>query len=210
MTLNKKYPNLGITVRKVLSRKDRTDNMTFGVRKYMDKNDFKKRGEFEFINYKEINDKVTHIASGLRYLGLKKGDKIGISGNNRPEWCLTDYACSVQSFVSVPLYSTLDKNAIQYIINHADIKCVVCSYDVLKEVNKCRQYCKKLKYIILMDYQLPAQIYASNKDNNGSYTYKLSEIENIGKSNIFPDVYPDSQDIWTIMYTSGYVIYLHE
>jgi long-subunit acyl-CoA synthetase (AMP-forming) len=33
---------------------------------------------------------------------------------NRPEWVITDWACAVQGFVSVPLYDTLGADAAQY------------------------------------------------------------------------------------------------
>ena len=49
---------------------------------------------------------------------------------NRPEWQITDLACMAQALYSVSIYDTLGPDAAVYIINHAEIKCIVCSLSV--------------------------------------------------------------------------------
>ena len=39
----------------------------------------------------------------------KQGSCIGLYSINRPEWLITEHACSSYSFISVPLYDTLGK-----------------------------------------------------------------------------------------------------
>ncbi len=60
---------------------------------------------------------------------------IGIMAQNRTEWMITDLVCSVQSYVSVPLYDTLGHDAARYIIQHATVKAVVVSVAQLKDVS---------------------------------------------------------------------------
>eukprot|EP01084_Bolivina_argentea_P059633 108922_1 len=202
---NPRYPNMGAVLRKYLKQNADQGVETWGIRKYLDKNNLSKRGEYEWTNYKTMNQRVTDLASGFRCLGLMPGkSKIGICSKNRREWLLSDYAGAVQSLITVPLYSTLDKNAIEYIINHAEIELVTCSAAVLPEVNRARSKCPLLKYIILMDEELPDQIYATEKDpQRQTYTHLFSEIEKLGKQKPFEDCLPDTESISTIMYTSG-------
>eukprot|EP01084_Bolivina_argentea_P153739 268041_1 len=114
------YPDMATSIRKVCSKY--SDVKTFGVRTYLDKNDLSLRGQFEFINYKIIDDKITKLAAAFCSLGLSKKNesKVGLCSRNRREWLLCDYASTVQSIVNVPLYATLDKNAIEFITNHAE------------------------------------------------------------------------------------------
>ena len=203
LNINPLYPDMGTTIRKVCAEFDSID--TFGVREYIDDKDFSKRGKYQWTNYKKVNERVSNIASGYRKLGLiPNKSKVGICSANRREWLLADYGCCVQSLVTVPLYSTLDKNAIQYIINHAGVECVVCSAATLNEITRARPKCKTLKYIILMDDELPDKIYAKQKDpQRKTFTHLLSEVEKLGKDNKYKDVLPKTNDLSTIMYTSG-------
>lgn len=45
-----------------------------------------------------------------------QGSSIGLYFINRPEWLITDHACSAYSYISVPLYDTL---GIHLLVNRA-------------------------------------------------------------------------------------------
>eukprot|EP01084_Bolivina_argentea_P037314 69001_1 len=176
--MHSEYQNFGESIRKICNKYGNNVE-TFGIRKYMNKNDLSVRGEYEYINYKIINDKITKIAAAFCELGLSKKlkSKIGLCSRNRREWLLCDYACSLQSLVSIPLYSTLDANAIEYITNHAQIQLIVVDKDQCNDIYKLRKNnkVKSLKYIILMDYELPDKIYAEKNKNKFDYT--ISELD---------------------------------
>eukprot|EP01084_Bolivina_argentea_P038773 71690_1 len=201
-TINPLYPDMGTTIRKVLSQ--HPDTKTFGVREYLDKNDFTKRGEYKWSNFNTTNQRVTNFSSGLRNLGLiPKQSKVGICSQNRAEWIIADYSANVQSMVTIPLYP-LDDHYFEYVINHSELECIVCSSDVLYQLNKARSKCPTLKYIILMDDELPDQVYAKEKDfKRETYTHLFSEIEKLGINKRFDDVLPATDNLSTIMYTSG-------
>lgn len=178
--------------------------MTFGVRKFLDEKDFKKRGEFEYISYKDINKQITSIAAALMKLGMKPQEStIGICSANRREFLYVDYACAVQSLISVPLYPTLDANAIEYIVDHAKISIIFCEHDKLNDVLKAKEKYPFLKYIVLMDQQLPDTLYAKQHRNQFDYTF--TEFVSFGDKFVdkYPDNIPKFNDTFTIMYTSG-------
>jgi long-chain acyl-CoA synthetase len=45
-------------------------------------------------------------------LGLSKNASVGLFSVNRAEWMMGEYACFMQSFITVPLYDTLGVEAI--------------------------------------------------------------------------------------------------
>lgn len=60
----------------------------------------------------------------------KKNFPIGIWSLNRPEWQITDLACQSQALFSVSIYDTLGPDIAVYIINHAELNCIVASLNV--------------------------------------------------------------------------------
>ena len=108
-----------------------------------------KAGPYEFIMFGEAHERWTNIGSALKHLGLAKvcalninlrklissqGERVGIFSINRPEWVLVDAACHNHSFVPVALYATLGANAIEFVVNHADITVILCDGKNLDKV----------------------------------------------------------------------------
>ncbi|HYN24152.1 MAG TPA: AMP-binding protein, partial [Pyrinomonadaceae bacterium] len=48
----------------------------------------------EWINFsaETFADRVRHVALGLAALGIKRGDRVALLSENRPEWSITDLA----------------------------------------------------------------------------------------------------------------------
>lgn len=68
----------------------------------------KRSGEgFEWMTYKQANEVVERAGSGLKKMGVEKTGRVGIFGQNSPEWMMSMQACNRQAFVCVPLYDTL-------------------------------------------------------------------------------------------------------
>ena len=118
------------------------------------------------------------------------------------EWLLSDYAAMTQSFITVPLYDTLAKNAIEYIVNHASVEIVICTKETLNEITKVINKCKTLKFIVIMDdYASDKEFVAKNP--KAGFTHTISQLEAIGKQNPVKDNLPSPDDLATICYTSG-------
>eukprot|EP01018_Ginkgo_biloba_P036626 Gb_32722 [translate_table: standard] len=91
-------------------------------------------GDYKWMTYGEAGTAQTALGSGLVYHGIPKGACIGLYLINRPEWIITEHACSSYSYISVPLYDTLGPDAVKYIVNHAEISAVFCVPDNLKSL----------------------------------------------------------------------------
>ena len=152
------------------------------------------------MKYKEVNAIVTYVGSGLRKLGLQKNDKVGIYAKNCVEWTLTDYGCSTQGLISVPVYDSYQPAECKFIMIHSDMKAVICSVDKVKHVAEilASGEAPELKYVIMIDD--PHNPQAPRPDN---VTYKFSELVDLGMKNVVPDVPCEPNDLYTIVYTSG-------
>jgi len=87
----------------------------------------KKDGQYQPISTAEFSRRVRNISSGLKVLGLKKGMKLIILSENRPEWVMVDLAAICQGAVTVPIYTSLMPEQIKYIINDSEARFLVCS-----------------------------------------------------------------------------------
>merc|ERR1712154_674374 len=102
-----------------------------------------------------ISQRIDNISVAFReIIGMNKKSMLGLCARNRREWLLSDYAATLCSIVTIPLYPTLASDAFEYITNHAKISCIITDYQTVNEIVDLMKKCKSLKYIILMDDEL--------------------------------------------------------
>jgi long-chain acyl-CoA synthetase len=94
-------------------------------------------------------DEVRSLAQGLHAVGLKRGDKVAIVGDNRPRlyWAI----CAVQSLggVPVPVYQDSVAEEMGYVLDHAGVKfAVVENQEQVDKLLEIRETYKGLKEII--------------------------------------------------------------
>src|SRR6266508_3133332 len=152
------------------------------------------------ITHRETTQRVQAISLGLRELGVKPGDRVGLVSENRPEWALTDYACLAARAADVPIYPTLTAKQTEYILRDSEAVAVCCSTDAqVAKVVGVRSALPALKHVIAFD---------GSVQRDGVLT--LAELEAKGRAAVgkYPDwrrealaVGPD--DLATLIYTSG-------
>jgi long-chain acyl-CoA synthetase len=104
------------------------------------------------ITVSELRDTVRWFSTGLRVLGVKPGDRVGLLSENRPEWAESDFAILALGAVTVPIYPTLLGWQIEYIVNDASAVALICSNDEqLKKVQAIRGHCPSVHNIIVCD-----------------------------------------------------------
>jgi len=65
------------------------------------------------------------FASGLRSLGLQKGDRVAILSKNSAEWLLSDYAIMTAGLISVPIYPTASADTVAHVMRHSEAKAII-------------------------------------------------------------------------------------
>ncbi|TMW66655.1 hypothetical protein Poli38472_013967 [Pythium oligandrum] len=158
--------------------------------------------EYEWMTYNQALEHVEAIASGLtKFAGLKRGGMVGIFSKNRVEWCLSSHACDRMTYTLVPLYDTLDPEAVPFIVNHTEMETLFFAREQFKVLLACKDACPTLKYIVQFEDVTDEQRRLAAE--KGLDLKSLNEIESLGTNHPLPADPPTPEDVATICYTSG-------
>ena len=75
----------------------------------------------------ELYRKVVGVSRALESWGIRKGDRVAILSENRPEWTITDFAALALGAVTVPIYSTQTAEQTAFILNDSGARIVAVS-----------------------------------------------------------------------------------
>ncbi|HBG18644.1 MAG TPA: acyl-CoA synthetase [Desulfobulbaceae bacterium] len=76
------------------------------------------------FTYREFEERVNRLASGLKKMGIRKGDKVAFLCPNIPPMLEAHYAVPMIGAVLVSINTRLSPAEIGYIVNHSDAKAV--------------------------------------------------------------------------------------
>ena len=152
------------------------------------------------ISSAEVRVAVEEVAAGFESLGLKPAERVGILGENRPEWLYADLATLCSRGTVVTIYPSLPSNQILYILKDSGAKIVVASNQVQAEkVLSVKADAPDLQHVVVMD------------DSAVFGAQSLSAVREVGRRALALDkdlirrraatVRPD--DLATLIYTSG-------
>jgi len=82
-------------------------------------------GVWKRYTWKYFYETVQHFSLGLTSLGLERGDRVCIIGNNEPEWFYGQFATMCAGAVVTGNYADSRPNEIEFVINHSGSKFVV-------------------------------------------------------------------------------------
>lgn len=124
---------------------------------------------------------------------------------------MPDLAAASQSLFTVSLYETLGPETTEYIVNHAELPCVVTSLPHIPVLLKLAPRLPTLKVLISLD-PLDAgeqdgyskqSVLSSIAAQHGIKLYSMADVEAIGAKSGRPVNPPRPEDLQTINYTSG-------
>jgi long-chain acyl-CoA synthetase len=178
------------------------------AKKYWDQKVAMREKEFGIwvpITWKQYYENVKWIALGMASLGLERGDKVAMIGDNRPEALWAEMAAMCVGGVGVWLFQDSLIAEVQHIIDHSDTKLMVGEGQ--EEVDKCltlKDRCPKLKRMIWDDPK-------GMRNYNHPFLISLQEVMRIGKEldqkepGLFEDMIMKGQgdDVCLLFYTSG-------
>ncbi|KAL5704967.1 long-chain-fatty-acid--CoA ligase [Ranunculus cassubicifolius] len=160
-----------------------------------------KASPYIWKTYQEVYDEVIQVGSAIRSCGLNAGARCGIYGSNSPEWIITMEACNSHGIQYVPLYDTLGANAVEFIIDHAEISIAFVQENRIQSVLTCLPRCTSyLKTIVSFGKVTDAQ--RKEAEGLGVSIYAWKEFASLVTLNENLPV-KSKTDICTIMYTSG-------
>ena len=149
------------------------------------------------ISFQQLLERVRSTSLALAHLGVKRGDRIAILSENRPEWAIVDYAALALGAADVPVYPTLPTSQVEYILRDAGTSVAFAStQQLLDKLLEVRAALPDLRHIVAFDATARADV------------LNFSEFESVGRG--LPAegweaaallARPD--DLATIIYTSG-------
>ncbi|XP_022148648.1 long chain acyl-CoA synthetase 2 isoform X1 [Momordica charantia] len=158
-------------------------------------------GSYVWLTYQEAYDAAIRMGSAIRNRGVNPGDRCGIYGSNCPEWIIAMEACNSQAVTYVPLYDTLGANAVEFIINHAEVSIAFVQESKLASIFSCLPRCStQLKTIV--SFTNVSSACKEEAEELGVSCFSWDEFYQLGSLDC---ELPSKQktNICTIMYTSG-------
>ena len=96
--------------------------------------------------------RVRDFSLGLRQLGLSRGGKVAIIGDNRPEWVIAELAAQAAGAASVGIYQDSTLTEVAYVIDHCDAQFVVAEdQEQLDKILGMIEQLPKVKHVVYSD-----------------------------------------------------------
>jgi long-chain acyl-CoA synthetase len=164
---------------------------------------YKAGSEYIGISYAELREKVELFAHGLAAMGLKRGDRVAIVSENRPEWVISDQAIVALGGVDVPLYTTMTAKQNEFVFNDAGVKFAIVSNQFqLNKVMRVFENVKSLEKVIIMtekDLTPDARVvpFSAVYESGRAFGAENPDYLNASRKTVKPE------DLLTLIYTSG-------
>jgi long-chain acyl-CoA synthetase len=162
-------------------------------------------GIWQTWNWRQVLSEVRALAGGLHAMGLRRGAKLAVIGDNRPRLYWTMAAAQALGAVPVPLYQDAVADEMVYVLNNADAgMAVVEDQEQVDKLLAVRPRCPQLGHVIYDDprglrhYSAP-----------GLYSYDevrgLGEVRDREHPEFFEQQVAEGagEDIAIMLYTSG-------
>ncbi len=158
----------------------------------------KVEGRWVRISSEEYHRRALLVSYALLALGLKKGDRIAVITNNRPEWNYIDMGASRAGIVTVPIYPTISVEEYTYILKDAEPRIIFLADQGL--VKKLRPVVDEVKNI--------KGVYTFNKTEGEKHWEELLKLGEQEEEKYRDELEKISSSIadedWlTMIYTSG-------
>ncbi len=162
-------------------------------------------GIWQSWTWAEAAAEIRALACGLATLGLQRGDKLAIIGDNRPRlyWGMT--AAQALGAVPVPLYQDAVADEMAYVLDNADVKiALVEDQEQVDKMLEVMERCPKIKHIIFDDTRG-----MRHYEQEFLHDYEKLQQAGIAHDHDHPEFYDQEiaagsgADISIMLYTSG-------
>ena len=133
--------------------------------------------------YTQVWRKVETLAQWMMANGIKKGDRVAVSGKNSPEWAVVYIASMLAGAIACPMDYALHNNEIANLIKTAKPKMLFVDEE---------------KYDWFQKNKLGAKVYSLSPKEQKAFVYNLPAPK---KESAFPQV--SDKDTAAILFTSG-------
>ena len=112
----------------------------------------KQFGIWQAWTWREAAEEIKALACGFAAMGLTRGDKIAIVGDNRPRLYWTMTAAQAIGAIPVPVYQDSVAEEMAYVIEHAEVRfAMVEDQEQVDKLIEIREKCPRVERIIYDD-----------------------------------------------------------
>ena len=165
----------------------------------------KTRGVWQTFTWSGYRDVMRDFALGLASLGFKRGDKLSVVGDNRPQLYAAQLSAQALGGMAVPVYQDSIAAELVYVLNHAEVSIIVAEdQEQVDKVLSLKDRLPKLQKVVFDD---PRGLWGYDDPLLISFEEALEKGRAYGKEH--PDHYARElaagrpSDIAMIAYTSG-------
>lgn len=167
----------------------------------------KKRKSWDYLSSNQFREKVQHLTLGLKALGIKRGEKVGLVAPSGISWIIFDQAIMCCGAVTVAMFENVSNFNFDYQIKQTGIKTILISGKAAYQ--KCLTQAKNLKTIVHDSHYLPPT--NPKKGFKKNQVLSAEKLLTMGEKNLKKqpkswEKMIDSLDLdqlATIVYTSG-------
>ncbi|MGC9041077.1 MAG: long-chain fatty acid--CoA ligase [Roseiflexus sp.] len=145
----------------------------FGDRVALREKDF---GIWQTVTWRQFADHVRAFALGLRALGVQRGDKVAIIGDNRPEWLYAELATQAIGGASIGVYQDSVAEEVRYLVEASDARVLVVEDQ--EQVDKMIEIWTQLHGVLKVIYYEPKGL----RRYQAPYLASFPDIEELGRA----------------------------
>ncbi|MEE2689386.1 MAG: AMP-binding protein [Pseudomonadota bacterium] len=109
-------------------------------------------GIWQTWTWGEVSDEVRGVAMGLMQLGVKRGDRVAIIGDNRPRLYWSVYAVQALGGVPVPIYQDAVAEEMHYVLENAEVKFIIAeNQEQVDKVIEIKDRCPLVESVVYDD-----------------------------------------------------------
>ena len=155
------------------------------------------------ITWEVMEERVHALTGFLHKRGIRKGDRVALISENRPEWMMVDMATQLLGGVNVSLYTSLPASQIAYILRDSGAELVFVSTSIqLRKVEQIFDECPDLKLIVTMsdlrkEHEAAVLSWDAALSEGGAFWQEHAPALSELSSRVQPD------DLCALIYTSG-------
>jgi long-chain acyl-CoA synthetase len=166
-------------------------------------------GHFLPTTFSQLYEEVLAFASGLKQLGVSRGDHVGLISDNRKQWLVSDLSILSLGASDVPRGREAMPHELVYILSQTS--CAIClaeNEEQLSKIAALHEQLPDLKHLVVLDPEYEQ----TQKTTHGIQIHTFADIMDSGKKSIEQQgTQPildeiergESEDIATIIFTSG-------
>ncbi len=139
--------------------------------------------EKETFTYAQAKYETDKFARYLYSIGVRKGDRVAITGKNSPQWAIAYMGIISLSAIVVPTDYSLADEEIEHLIDYVEVKGLICDSDRFDRLGKDGKYGFKLS----LDAKAHEESYILNLPDAGP-----QDIQS-----------PKAEDLAAFLFTSG-------